>query len=100
MKVFSTRGFGAAEGRNVGNAVKYNQEVFAKAWDYLVSSSSDGEDDYQVKKRLFPPGIGTKYSCYWADCFFSGRTPTPGNARTNIKGFNLKNAKYFNKIIA
>ena len=25
--------------------VKYDQEAFSKAWDYLASSPSDGEDD-------------------------------------------------------
>ena len=28
--------------------VKYDQEAFTKAWDYLAAPTSDGEDDYFI----------------------------------------------------
>ena len=33
--------------------VKYDQEAFAKAWDYLPSSSSDGEDEQRFFFKTF-----------------------------------------------
>ena len=50
---------------------------------------------------FFAPRNRGAYRHFRADFFFFGRSPTQGNARTKAKKmFQLKNAKYFNTIIA
>ena len=52
--------------------VKYDQEAFTKAWDYLAAPTSDGEDDYLFiylffSRHFLAPRKGAKYGHFGAD---------------------------------
>ena len=56
--------------------VKYDVGAFQRAWDFLASSPSDGEDDYIYiyffffpffPRYFLPPGKGAKYGHFGAD---------------------------------
>ena len=45
--------------------VKYDQEAFTKAWDYLAAPTRDGEDDYFIlferSEFLIPTWVTPQY---------------------------------------
>ena len=90
--------------------VKYDQEAFTKAWDYLAKSPSDDEDDYKnvffsnfffFFGTFFTPGKGPKYGHFGADrLFLDARTCGVVREETPPQRNPTKKTKNFNKIIA
>ena len=68
--------------------VKYDQEAFTKAWDYLAKSPSDDEADQKKYffsiffffRHFFTPGKRPKYGHLGADRLFFGRSHMLGGA--------------------
>ena len=43
--------------------VKYDQEAFKKAWDYLAASPSDSEEDWSTFSFFFPATLFLPREC-------------------------------------
>ena len=88
--IVERKGVSARQGAGtLERVVKYDQEAFTKAWDYLAKSPSDGEDDQQKQKKsnlkkknpaLFYPWKRAKIRPFWGRTTSFGRSHMLGGA--------------------
>ena len=80
--------------------VKYDAVAFQKAWDFLASSDDEDIFFFFFFRRIIFPGKGAKYGLLGATVFFAVVGPCRAMSLEKKKGFNYKNVKDFEKIIA